>query len=72
MNEKSIIAGCCELNILREKLFLQPRDLMYIMGVSENTIYKYLRHAPFRTAKVGRRIVIFSNSFWAWYDGKVA
>lgn len=58
--------------ILREQLFLNPKDLMYLMDVSESAMYKFLKCAPFRTEHVGRRIVIFANSFWDWCDGKTA
>ena len=56
-------------NEWRSKLFLTPQDLMLITDSSESLIYKYLENPPFRTERIGgKKIVIFANSFWKWYD----
>lgn len=63
----------CSNNEYRQKLFLAPKDLIDLLGVSESLIYKYLESPPFRVERIGgKKIVIFANSFWAWYDGEVA
>ena len=57
-------------NEWRSKLFLTPQDLMLITDSSESRIYKYLENPPIRTERIGgKKIVIFANSFWKWYDG---
>ena len=39
------------------------------MQIGESLCYKYLNDAPpFRVERVGSKIVIFSNSFWNWYN----
>lgn len=52
----------------KNKLFLSVKDMMEIFGIGENLAYQYLKEAPFRTERVGSKIMIFSNSFWAWYN----
>lgn len=52
----------------RDKLFLTPKDLMEIVGFGENLTYQFLKNPPFRIEKVGTKILIFSNSFWDWYN----
>lgn len=72
MEEKSNVI-CYGMSTCRNKLFLTPKDLMDLMDVSESLIYKYLENPPFRTERIGgKKIVIFANSFWAWYDGQTA
>ena len=57
---------------LNNKLFLTPSDLMELMGIGESLVYKYLENPPFRTERIGgKKIVIFANSFWNWYNGDV-
>ena len=51
----------------QEKLFLSPQDIMEIFGIGESLAYKFLKDPPFRTEKIGNKIVIFANSFWDWY-----
>lgn len=53
----------------QDKLFLTPMDLKDIMGIGDSLVYAYLRNAPFRTEKIGGKIVVFANSFWDWYNG---
>lgn len=66
-------AACPIPDGLRRKLFLTPKDLMDLFDVSESLIYKYLEEPPFRVERIGsKKIVVFANSFWAWYDGKTA
>lgn len=56
---------------IKNKLFLTPNDLMNLMDVGESLIYKYLENPPFRTERIGsKKIVIFANSFWDWYNGE--
>ena len=53
----------------QNKLFLTPDDIMRIMMIGESLCYKYLREdPPFRVEKIGSKIVVFSNSFWKWYN----
>ena len=71
--EKELNAVYCPCNVYRQKLFLTPKDLMELLDVSESLVYKYLENPPFRVERIGgKKIVIFANSFWDWYDGKVA
>lgn len=74
MKERATTLTCYSCHEgLRSKLFLTPKDLMAIMEVSESLIYKYLEEPPFRVERIGgKKIVIFANSFWKWYDGEVA
>lgn len=74
MNESTSTLTCYSDHCgLRNKLFLTPKDLMDLMGVSESLIYKYLEDPPFRVERIGgKKIVIFANSFWKWYNGEVA
>lgn len=56
---------------LMNKKFLTPKDLMYLMDIGESLVYKYLsENPPFRTERVGKKIIIFANSFWSWYNGE--
>lgn len=53
----------------QNKLFLTPDDIMQIMQIGESLCYKYLNNSPpFRVERVGSKIIIFSNSFWNWYN----
>lgn len=46
---------------------------MDLLDASESLIYKYLENPPFRVERIGnKKIVIFANSFWNWYDGEAA
>lgn len=56
----------------RDKLFLTPKDLMEIIGFGENLAYEFLKKPPFRIQRVGAKIMIFSNSFWDWYNNGAA
>ena len=44
-------------------------DLKEIMGIGDSLVYAYLKNAPFRTEKIGGKILVFANSFWDWYHG---
>lgn len=52
----------------KNRLFLTPKDMQEILGIKESLTYSYLANAPFRTEKVGSRILVFANSFWDWYN----
>lgn len=52
----------------KDKLFLTPKDMQEILGIKESLTYSFLTNAPFRTDKVGSRILVFANSFWDWYN----
>lgn len=52
----------------KDKLFLTAKDIMDITGFGESLTYQFLKDAPFRVQKVGSKILIFSNSFWDWYN----
>lgn len=52
----------------KDKLFLTPKDMQEILGIKESLTYSFLTNAPFRTEKVGSRILVFANSFWDWYN----
>lgn len=47
----------------KNKLFLTAKDIMDIFDIGEGLAYQYLRDAPFRTEKVGSKIMVFANSF---------
>lgn len=53
----------------RDIMFLCADDIQEILRIGENSVYTLLRHAPFRTVKVGTLIRIPSVSFWNWYFG---
>lgn len=52
----------------KDRLFLTPKDMQEILGIKESLTYSFLTNAPFRTEKVGSRILVFANSFWDWYN----
>ena len=53
----------------KDKLFLTPKDIQEILGFKEALTYSYLAETPpFRTERVGSRIIVFANSFWDWYN----
>ena len=59
--------GACPVEY-QDKPFLDAQDLMQILGVSENSVYRYLKtDLPFKTIKVGKLIRINARSFWSWY-----
>lgn len=71
--EKGLKSVYCPNNGYRQKLFLTPKDLMDLLDASESLVYKYLENPPFRVERIGsKKIVIFANSFWDWYDGEAA
>ena len=52
----------------REKLFLSPADFMKITGSGKNWAYEHLKNCTdFTVVRVGKKLLINSNSFWAWY-----
>ena len=53
----------------QDKLFLTPADIKEIIGLGDSLAYSYLKNPPFRTEKIGGKIVVFANSFWDWYNG---
>ena len=68
MNDNVFSVGACPAEY-QGKLFLEPTDIMNILGISENSCYRYLQTAPFRVEKVGKLIYVNAKSFWAWYAG---
>lgn len=52
----------------RAELFLEPAKIRTMLGIGENLLYEYLKNPPFRTERVGTKILIHSKSFWKWYD----
>ena len=71
--EKGLKSVYCHNNGYRQKFFLTPKDLMDLLDASESLVYKYLENPPFRVERIGsKKIVIFANSFWDWYDGEAA
>ncbi|MBD5508860.1 MAG: helix-turn-helix domain-containing protein [Lachnospiraceae bacterium] len=56
---------------LREKEFINVKELADILGVSRSHAYELLNSddCPFNAVKIGKkRIVIPTNSFYRWYD----
>lgn len=53
----------------QNKLFLSPADIQDIFNIGESLCYAYLKDPPFRTERVGTKIIVFANSFWDWYNG---
>ena len=68
MNDNVFSVGACPAEY-QGKLFLEPTDIMNILGISENSCYRYLQSAPFRVEKVGKLVYVNAKSFWAWYAG---
>ena len=66
MNDNVFSVGACPAEY-QGKLFLEPTDIMNILGISENSCYRSLQTAPFRVEKVGKLIFVNAKSFWAWY-----
>lgn len=67
MNVNDFSVGACPAEY-RDKLFLEPTDIMNILGISENSCYRYLQSdLPFKKIKIGKLIRINAMSFWAWY-----
>ena len=50
---------------------MTPADIKEIVGIGDSLVYNFLRTPPFRTEKIGGKIVIFANSFWDWYNNMV-
>lgn len=55
-------------DVYRRKLFLTPAELKELLGIGENLLYEYLKAPPFRTERIGSKILIHSRAFWNWYD----
>ena len=53
MNDNGYSIGACPAKY-QGKLFLNPTDIMDILGISENSCYRYLHEAPFRVEKIGK------------------
>ena len=68
MNDNVFSVGACPAKY-QDKLFLEPTDLIEILGISENSCYRYLNseNLPFVKIKIGKLIRIKANSFWSWY-----
>ncbi len=67
MNDNAFSVGACPAEY-RDKLFLTPADIMDILGISENSCYRYLQSdLPFTKVKVGKLIRVNARSFWNWY-----
>ena len=66
MSNESIRFNCPEK--YQDRLFLFPTDIQEIFEIGESLCYAYLKNPPFRTEKVGTKIMIFANSFWDWYN----
>ncbi|HKM03512.1 MAG TPA: hypothetical protein VJZ04_02760 [Lachnospiraceae bacterium] len=59
----------------RKKMFLTVDDLIQLTESSSSLIYSWInsKEIPFRVEKIGpKKWIIFSNSFFNWYDGNVA
>ncbi len=52
----------------KDIFFLTPEDIKDIMGIGENSVYKFLQTAPFRVERIGKLYRVHSKSFWTWYD----
>lgn len=57
----------CPLPQYADKAFLSAKDIVDIMGMKRSCCYEFLGNAPFRAEKIGGKIFVFANSFWAWY-----
>ncbi len=67
MNDNGYSIGACPAKY-QGKLFLNPTDIMNILGISENSCYRYLHEAPFRVEKIGKLLRVNAKSFWTWYN----
>lgn len=68
MSNNTFSVGACPAEY-QDKLFLLPTDIMDILGISENSCYRYLQSDfPFKKIKIGKLIRINAKSFWAWYS----
>ena len=67
MNNNGFSVGACPAEY-QDKLFLEPTDIMNILGISENSCYRYLQtDLPFKKIRVGKLIRVNAMSFRAWY-----
>ena len=67
MNDNVFSVGACPAEY-QGKLFLEPTDIMNMLGISENSCYRYLQSdLPFKKVKIGKLIRINAMSFWSWY-----
>lgn len=71
MNDNVFSVGACPAKY-QDKLFLAPTDIMEILGISENSCYRYLQREdlPYSITKIGKLIRINAMSFWSWYRGQ--
>lgn len=68
MSNNTFSVGACPAEY-QDKLFLLPTDIMDILGISENSCYRYLQSdLPFKKIRIGKLIRINAKSFWSWYS----
>ncbi|MDR6720883.1 helix-turn-helix domain-containing protein [Paenibacillus sp. 2003] len=53
------------------KEFYSVSDLLKLLPVGRNAIYKLVNETDFPKIKIGSRIVIPSQQFWAYIDQKL-
>ena len=71
MNDNAFSVGACPAEY-RDKLFLTPADIMDILGISENSCYRYLQSdLPFTKVKVGKLIRVNARSCVELVHGKL-
>lgn len=57
----------------KDILFLTPTDIKDIMGIGENSVYKFLQNEPkFKVVRVGKLFRVNAKSFWNWYNDELA
>lgn len=53
----------------KDTLFLTPQDIKDIMGIGENSVYKYLQTThDFKVQRIGKLFRVNARSFWSWYN----
>ena len=52
----------------KNKPFINIPDMAKMLGISTSQGYVFIKTAPFNVVCIGRRMVIPTNSFFAWYD----
>lgn len=53
----------------KNKMFISVKEMAEILGISTSQAYVFIKTAPFNVVCAGKtRMIIPTNSFFAWYD----
>ena len=58
------------INEIKERAFINAKELSKILGLGLTYTYDFIRseECPFNIIKTGKRYIIPTNSFLAWYE----